>query len=551
MTITDSPPATGTAPAVSSPAVAGLYEALTTTDHKRIGRLWLRSGMLLLVGTVVLGVLVGIERLDGESTDLFGGDNAFFQMWALYRVGLVLLVVAPLFVGLATIVVPMQVGSTNIAFPRAAAAAVWGFLIGAVIMIAAVMANGGWGAVDRASGDERDAVALTLVGMGMVVVSLLLGALCIATTVVSLRVKGMTLLRTPLFAWSMLVTAGVWLLTLPVLLANLLIAYVDLHNGPGTFGGGLSGDLSIYAQIEWVFEQPQVYAFAIPVLGVLGSIVPVAAGVRAARHGLSMGLIGLFGVLSVGAWAQPFFQPTNDAVVRYDEKFVYIAFGIAAILPVLGAIGGAADTLFRGRGNLAGLPPAHLIGALGAGLVLAAGTLAGIARVIEPFELGQRVTVSGVMNLVLLAAVAAAVAGIWFWGPKVCGHELSPAIGRLVLVLLLGGGLVVGAAQVVNGFFETSVSPLVAPTEDAGDALNAVALVGLVIVALGAVGALATLLTAMRTGGAGDADDPWGGHTLEWSTATPPPAGNFAEPPALVTSEAPLLDASPDEGEES
>ena len=183
MTITDSPPATGTAPAVSSPAVAGLYEALTTTDHKRIGRLWLRSGMLLLVGTVVLGVLVGIERVDGESTDLFGGDNAFFQMWALYRVGLALLVVAPLFVGLATIVVPMQVGSTNIAFPRAAAAAVWGFLIGAVIMIAAVMANGGWGAVDRASGDERDAVALTLVGMGMVVVSLLLGALCIATTV--------------------------------------------------------------------------------------------------------------------------------------------------------------------------------------------------------------------------------------------------------------------------------------------------------------------------------------------------------------------------------
>jgi heme/copper-type cytochrome/quinol oxidase subunit 1 len=551
MTMTEAPPATDTAPAVSAPAVAGLYEALTTTDHKRIGRLWLRAGMVLLVGAVVLGVLLGIERLDAASTDLFGGDNAFFQMWALYRVSLALLVAAPLFIGLAIILVPMQIGSTNIAFPRAAAAAVWGFLVGAVIMIASAMASGGWGAVDRASADERDAVALTLVGMGMVILSLLLGSLCIATTVVSMRVKGMTLLRTPLFAWSMLVATGVWLLTLPVLLANLLIAYLDLHNGPGTFGGGLSGDLGIYAQIEWMFEQPQVYAFAIPVLGVLGSIVPVAAGVRAARHGLSMGLIGLFGLLSVGAWAQPFFQPTNDSVVRYDEKFVFIAFGIAAILPVLGSLGGAADTLVRGRTNLIGIPAAHLMGAVGAALVLLAGTAAGVARVIEPFELGQRVTVSGVMNLVLFAAVAGAVAGIWFWGPKVCGHELSPVMGRLAVTLLVAGGLVLGAAQVVNGFFETSVSPLVAPTEDAGDALNAVALVGMIVIALGAVSALATLLVAMRTGGAGDADDPWGGHTLEWSTVTPPPAGNFAEPPALVTSEAPLLDASSDEGEES
>ena len=390
MTMTDSPPATDVATAeraapTSSRASAGFYSALTTSDHKRIGRLWLLAGVVLLAAAVVVGVLLGFERLDGASTDLFGGDNAYFQMWALYRIGLALLVVAPMFLGLAIVVVPMQVGSTNVAFPRAALAAVWGFMIGAVIMVAAVLANGGWGAVDRASGDERDAVALTLVGMGMVVISLLLGALCVATTVISLRVKGMTLLRVPLFAWSMLVAASVWLLTLPVLLANLLIAYVDHHNGPGTFGGELSGDISIYAQLGWIVEQPQIYAFAIPVLGVLGSVVPVAAGVRAGRHGLSMGLIGFFGLVSFGAWAQPYFLSANDAVVRYDEKFVFIAFGIAAILPVLGALGGAADALFRGRSNVSGLPPAHLLGALGGGLLLVAGAAAGVAGTDSPW----------------------------------------------------------------------------------------------------------------------------------------------------------------------
>lgn len=563
MTMTDSPPATDTAPAIASPAVAGLYEALTTTDHKRIGRLWLRSGILLLIGSVVLGVLLGIEAADPDSTELFGGDNAYFQMWALYRIGLALLVAAPLFIGLATVVVPMQVGSTNIAFPRAALAAAWSFMIGAGITVVSVLAGGGFGALDRVTRDERDAIALTVVGLGMVVLSILLASICLATTIVSLRVKGMTLLRTPLFAWSMLVACSVWLLTLPVLLANMLIAYVDLHNGPGTFGGAASGTVDVYFQFAWVVEQPQVYAFAIPALGVLGSIVPVAAGVRAARHGLSVGLIGLFGLLAVGAWSQPYFQ--NDGAIPHDEKFVFIAFGLAAVLPVLGAMGGAGDTLFRGRGSIAGLPPAHLLGALGGGVLLLLGAVAGALRVIEPLELGGStdavegigtIAISGVMNLVLFAAITAAVAGAWFWAPKIGGHQLSPMLGRLVMLDLIGGAVLLGGAQVVSGFFDTVNSPLAIPTEDAADAMAVVALIGSILLALGALGVFAAIGQAMR-GGADADDDPWGGQTLEWSTVD----GAFAEPPALVTSEAPLLDAveagdadgdgSDDEGEES
>lgn len=561
MTMTDSPPATDTAPAAASPAVAGLYAALTTTDHKRIGRLWLRSGILFLVGAVVLAVLVGIEGTDAESTDLFGGDNAYFQMWALYRIGLALLVAAPLLVGLATVVAPMQVGSTNIAFPRAALAAAWGFMIGAGITVVAVLAGGGFGAVDRVTIDERDAIALTLVGLGMVVLSILLASLCLATTVVSLRVKGMTLLRTPLFAWSMLVACSVWLLTLPVLLANLLIAYVDLHNGPGTFGGDPSGNLDVYRQLAWVVEQPQVYAFAIPVLGVLGSVVPVAAGVRALRHGVSLALIGLFGLLSIGAWSQPYFQNGDEFTIPHDERFLFIAFGLAAIVPVLGAMGGAADTLFRGRDAIVGLPPTHLIGALGAGVLLLLGVIAGALRVIEPLELGGStdavegigtIAVSGVMNLVLFAAITAAVAGVWFWAPKIDGRQLSPGLGRLVVLDLIGGAVLLGGAQLVSGFFDTVNHPLVPPTEDAADALAVVALIGAILLGLGVLGVVAAIVRSMR-GGAEAPDDPWGGQTLEWSTVD----GVFTEPPALVTSEAPLLDApaagepSDDEGEES
>lgn len=553
MTMTDAPPATAPAVATPSPAAAGLYEALTTTDHKRIGRIWLMSGVFALVGAIVLAVMVGLERLDSESLDIFGGDNAHFQMWALYRLGLALLVAAPLFIGLATVVVPMQIGSTNIAFPRAALAAAWGFLIGAGILIASVLASGGWGAVDRATGGDRDAVALTLVGTGLVIASILLASICLATTVVSLRVKGMTLSRTPLFSWSMLVACSVWLLTLPILMANLVVAYVDVRSGPGSFGGSLDGDLGIFGQVAWLVEQPQVYAFAIPALGILGSVASVSAGVRHRQHAVSMAMIGMFGFFAVGGWSQPFFQADPGARVAYDEKFIFIVFGIGAILPVLGFIGATADTLIKGRNNVAGLPPAHLVGALGGGLLVLAGTAAGVVRVIEPFHLGGRITVSGVMNLVLFGAIASAVAGLWFWSSKIGGHALSPAMGRLVVLDLLGGAALLGGAQIASGFFETSNNPLEPVVEDTADVLNIVGLVGVVLIALGALGLVAALAQAMRSGDTAEAD-PWGGHTLEWATATPPPAGNFAEAPALVTSEAPLLDAleqAGDEGEDS
>ena len=237
MTMTDSPPAADTALAATSPRVVGLFDALTTTDHKRIGRLWLRSGLLGLLAATLLGVVLTIENSNSSPDDIFGGINSFFQYFNLYRFGLVLLVVAPLFVGLATVVVPMQVGATNIAFPRAAHGAVWLFMIGATITVVSVVSDGGWGALDGVTGTERDAIALTLVGTGLVIFALLMASVCIATTVVSLRTAGMNLLRVPLFAWSMLVAASVWLLTLPVALGNLALIYFDLRGGPASLMG--------------------------------------------------------------------------------------------------------------------------------------------------------------------------------------------------------------------------------------------------------------------------------------------------------------------------
>ena len=518
----------------------GLYDWLSTSDHKRIGRTWIRSSLLMLLGTAIVGVLVSFEQIDASSVDLFGGDNGYFQLWGLYRFAPVLMVAAPLLLGLAIVVVPMQVGATNIAFPRAALSAAWGYVLGAGITVVSVLAGGGWGALDGVTQDEADAIALTLLGTGMVIVSLLLGAICVATTVISLRTAGMNLLRVPLFAWSMLVACAVWLLSLPIAIANLGIMYVDLRGGPLTFGNPEGTD-AMYAQLAWVLDQPQIYAIAIPALGIIGSIVPVAAGTRQIAHWIMVTAIGLFGLLSIGGWSQPYFANTTD-------EFLYIAFGLAIVLPVFAVVGGAAATLAAGDAPV-GLPATHLLGALGAGLLLLAAVVSGALKAIEPFDLAGTSAHGGLMNLVALAAITAALAGLWFWAPKIGGGFMPSGLGRLLILDLVAGALLLGIPQVVAGFFDAPDLMLTDTGDSAVDAMSSVSMVGAGLVALGALGVIIALGSSLRGSGEAPGDNPWNGHTLEWATTSPPPVGNFAEPPAKVVSEAPLLDLADEEVE--
>ncbi len=564
------------APSMVASQSTGVFAALSTTDHKRIGRLWLWSALLLLVGMALVSFVLRLEEFNQDPEDIFAGFNNYFQFFTLYRLGMVLLVVVPLFIGLSTLVVPMQVGATNIAFPRAAHGALWLFLIGAGITVVSVVAGGGWGAIDGVSVGEADAIALTLVGTALVIGSLLLASVCIATTVVSLRTAGMTLLRVPVFAWSMLVACSVWLLTLPVALGNLVLIYFDLRGGPGVFGI-VEGSDAVFAQMIWLVDQPQIFAWAIPVLGVLGQIVPVVAKRRAFSHELTLVLIGLFGLLAVGAWSQPWFGGAD-----YDEQLVYIAFGLFAALPVLGSLGLAVATLLPKRDTssatkseadsptkvgFAELFTVHGVGAFVAGLLLLAATTAGLVRVLSLGVLGDRTTVTAVMNLVLFSSVLAVIVGIWFWSPKI-GRGLLPAgLGHFGLANVGIGALLLGGADFINGFFGSTDLPAnmsVWPTDGSlatellltslsyqtlVDGMNLLAVLGAFMIA---VGLLVAVVAVVRSGRSADvvADNPFGGVTLEWATSSPPPVGNFAEPPDRVISEAPLLDSldEPSEG---
>ena len=499
--IADSEAASGagdaTAPESSGEAAAApsiLAQPFVTSDAATVGRLFVLTSLLLAAGTSVVGVLLSFGRTEAVAPwDLFGGFNAYFRMWTLYRMSLMLLVVMPLLLGVALAVVPSQVGAGNVAFPRAALASFWSWLIGAVIIVVSVFAGGGWGAIDGVTGNESDAMALTLLGTGMVIVALLLGAVTVATTVISLRQTGMSLLDVPPFSWSMLVAAAVWLFTLPVAIANLVVIYADLRGRPAiAFGRAESPD--IWLQLDWLVEQPAVYIMAVPVLGIAVEAVGAAVGARSSRPEAITIIVGLFGLLAVGGWSQDYFTAPQDL----RDGLVYVAFGLAAVLPLVALAGGAAELVLRGTRTPDRLLDPRMLGAGAALKLLGAAALVGALRVVEPLDLLETTATWAVFHGVVAAGLIAGVAALINWSDRLLFRPISQVVGRgSVLLLGAGGGLLV-ISDLISGFIVDD-RDLMALALDGNVVLNLVNLVGSLLLAAGLAGALTGIASALRS----------------------------------------------------
>ncbi|MDH3755412.1 MAG: cbb3-type cytochrome c oxidase subunit I, partial [Acidimicrobiia bacterium] len=179
MTVTETPPVTDTVAATNRDddapdPLSGVAAVIATGQHKTIGRLYLFTALVFAIAALVLGVLVAFEQVDTSGVDIFGGAEAYVQMVILFRFSMVFMVVVPLFIGLATYITPLQVGAPSVAFPRAAAAAYWTWLVSSGIFVGAFLADGGF-----IAGGDAESVELALLAFGGLIASLL-----VATTTV-------------------------------------------------------------------------------------------------------------------------------------------------------------------------------------------------------------------------------------------------------------------------------------------------------------------------------------------------------------------------------
>lgn len=531
MSVTETPPetvdaasATDASPAPSQPT--GLAAVLGSGDHKVIGRLYIATSLLLGALVVGLGEAFGIEGLKPETLQVFNTDSVF-QLFTLARVGTVFFLALPLVIGIALVVVPLQVGSHTVAFPRAAAASYWGWLLGSALLIASYAMNGG------PYGGSTEGVNLWIAALGLIVVSVLAAAVSLATTVIALRPAGLFLSRVPLFAWSVLVAALMWILTLPVLFGLIVLMYVDHRHAGSVYNGSPA---AIFPSIQWLFRNPQIYVVAIPVLGFFGDVLHTVSGARMKLRSIAQASIGAFGLLSFGAFLV---APTQAAL----DSYLVIGMGLLAVLPLLALAGSVADVFRTGSFKLR----AGVLYAVSSFLILlltvAAGAVGSIPSVLDAppkASRGDNIFFIGVSHGAVLAAVIAALGAVHWWATKVGRQPANEKLGMLApLVLLLGASLTVIpdlVAGVIGDGFE-----LYGDYRGGLPATNGAVAVGIALVGLGVLLAVVSFLPLFKRSDDAPAD-PWNGLTLEWLAPTPPPLANFVDDLPVITSAEPLID---------
>lgn len=532
MAVTETPPETVDAAAAEAasaprPHPTGLAGVLGSGDHKVIGRLYIVFSLVFGLLVLALGEAFAVESIKPATLDVFGSDTAY-QLFSLARVGSVFLLGLPLVIGVAMVVVPLQVGARSIAFPRAAAASFWGWLLGSALLLGAYAANGGPG------GGSAKGVDLWIAAMGLIVLSVLLAAVSLATTVLALRAQGLTIPRTPMFAWSVGVAAIMWLLTLSVFFGQLVLMYVDHRSAGSVLVGGAA---SLLPNTAWVLRNPQVYVVAIPVLGFVADVVLTMAHGRTRNRSLIQTAIGLFGVMSFGAFL---ISPSKAGL----ESAVVVIMGLLAVVPVLAVGALAGDAARRGSFKV----NASVLYAGSALLVLLIATLGGAVGAIpgvldapQGGTVADNVFYLGVSIGVVLAAVIGSMGALQFWATKVGRQPADEKAGALAPLLLLVGAAVATIPDMISGITGKGLE-LAADYTGGVKGLNVVTTVGLAIVAVGLVVALVGLLPLLKKSEDEVPADPWEGQSLEWLAPSPPPLGNFVADLAPVTSAEPLID---------
>lgn len=552
MTTIDTRPGAGEA-AVGAPGTSTFFATVgawvTSSDHKRIGRLYLGFGLFGLLAVSLIGLLVGIERADESSALLDAGSR--LQLFQAHRIGLVFAVAMPLGLGLSIAVAPLQLGARQIAFPRLALTGFYAWLGGLGLTIASLVRHGGMG------GSDQRSVELFLAALGLMILGLLASAGSVATSVLTTRAPGMTMRRVPLFAWSALIGALGMLIALPVVFGVVIYLMIDLRAEQLNFGGAEGiGDW-----VGWAFSVPSVVIYALPAIGVAAELIPVTFRSRQALRGVAFAGIALVGVAALAATTQQFVHDVTfdtDGSTFFDGAVPFLIF---AGLPLLGVLvvmalgaGTAVDGLApKGGGNRrVHITAAFVLSFFGLGLVLV-GIAGNALQSITDLELLGTTFEEGATLFVVYGTVLAVLGGIAFWAPKLWGRVL-PERQVLPLALLGAAGVVLaGAPLYVAGFLDqgggvpssdADVTALLSLAGvDSGGLWMTLSLIGHGLVAFTVLVFAASMVATFTGQGELAGPNPYGGQTIEWSTSSPAPVDNFEQVPTVASPE-PVFDLS-------
>jgi cytochrome c oxidase subunit 1 len=513
---------------------------VTSTDHKVIGYLYFITSFFFFMVGGLFALVIRAELT--EPGMQFVSLEQYNQLFTMHGTIMLLFFATPLFSGFANAIMPLQIGSPDVAFPRMNMLAYWFYLFGAIIVMISLFTPGGsaafgWTAYAPLSdavfspgiGGDLWLVGLTLGGLGTI-----LGSVNFITTIICLRAPGMTMFRMPIFTWNVLLTSILALMAFPVLAAALLVLEIDRQFGSLVFAPEVGGAI-LWQHLFWFFGHPEVYILALPFFGIISEILPVFSRKPIFGYkGLVFATIAIAG-LSVAVWAHHMF--VTGAVLLPFFAFMTMLIAVPTGVKFFNWIG----TMWGGSVSFE-TPMTFSIGFL---VTFLFGGLTGIILASPPldFAVSDSYFVVAHFHYVVFGTVVFLMfAGFYFWWPKWTGKMLDEKLGMIHFWLLFIGFQVtfliqhwLGAAGMPRRYGDYI-------PEDGFILMNQISTIGSILLGLSTLTFLYNVWRTHKRGVKVTSDDPWGwGRSLEWATSCPPPRHNFNSIPR-IRSESPAFD---------
>ena len=527
--------------AAPAPSVQGknFVKWITSTDHKTIGYLYLITtfAWFLIGGLLALFLRAELSRPGMQ----FLSNEQYNQIFTMHGTIMLLMFATPLFVGFANVIMPLQIGAADVAFPRLNMLSFWLFTFGSITAVAGFLTPGGaasfgWTAYAPLAnstyspgiGGDLWVIGLAVSGLGTI-----LGGVNFITTIFTMRAPGMTMFRMSIFSWNVLLTSILVLLAFPPLAAALLALESDRLFGSHIFDPA-NGGAMLWQHLFWFFGHPEVYILALPFFGIATEILPVFSRKPIFGYkGLIAATIAI-SALSVAVWAHHMFA--SGQVLLPFFSFMTFLIGIPTGVKFFNWIG----TMWRGHVTFE-TPMLWVMGFL---VTFLFGGITGIILASPPldFAVSASYFVVAHFHYVLFGTVVFAMfAGFYFWWPKMTGRMLNERLGKIHFWTLFVGFHTTFLIQHwlgIKGFPRRYADYL---ATDGFTGMNMISTVGSALLALSMIPFFVNVWIT-RKSPLVNCDDPWGyGSSLEWATSCPPPRHNFLTMPR-IRSERPAFD---------
>jgi cytochrome c oxidase subunit 1 len=535
-------------PVAEAPSlVTRLHGWVVTVDHKRLGIMYIVSGILFLL---VAGSMATVIRLQlVVPNNHLVPPQVFNRLMTMHGTTMIFLVAVPILFGFGNYLIPLMLGARDLAFPRLNAFGFWLFLFGALLLYFSYIAGDGlsgagsapdvgWFAYaplterpfSRGSSTDYWILGIALAGIGTTAT-----AINLLATAASMRCPGMTLGRMPLFVWLMLTSSAQLLIALPPLTAAQVMLLLDRFLGAHFFDTQAGGSAVLWQHFFWLFGHPEVYVLVLPAFGIASEIIPVFSRKPIFGYPVMVAASVGIGLISISVWAHHMFAVGMSPAA--NSFFIASSFMVA--VPTGIKIFNWLATMWGGKIRFT-TPMLFCIAFLFQ--FLCAG-LTGVMLAVAPFnwQLTDSYFVVAHFHYVIVGAIVFNIfAGIYYWFPKMTGRMMSERLGRWHFWLMVIGFNLTFGPQHISGMLGM---PRRIYTYEAGrgwEIWNQLSTLGALFQAAAILVFAWNAIVSLRRGAVAG-NDPWDAWTLEWSTTSPPPEYNFATLPE-VRSRRPLWD---------